>query len=106
MQARFTLSDQVFQYLALLRLHGYEPAGFMALKAIRYKTTRQDWFQLAAVPAHEVLHEEAYRKFDYMRRLSAEKMADAGGRGRAEPSACLSYQSVCEHRLSGACNGY
>lgn len=106
LQARFTLSDQVFQYLALLALKGYEPRGFMGFKAVRYKTERQDRFQLAVVQAHEVLTEEGYRKFDYMRRLAAEKMADANGEGRAEPSMCLGYNSVCPHRMSGACYGY
>lgn len=103
LQARFTLSDQVFQYLALMALKGYEPQGFIGFKAIRYKTDRQDRFQLAVVNAHEVLTEEGYRRFDYMRRLADEKLRDGG---RAEPSMCLGYNDVCPHRMSGACYGY
>lgn len=107
MQTRFTFSHQVFQYLALMRQEGHEPEGFIGFKAIRYKTDKQDRFQVAVVPARDVLTEENYAQFAHMRRLAAQDLAGAAGRGVARAgNQCLGYQEVCPHRMSGACHGF
>ena len=109
MHEAYLHDPQPFRYLSLLMSTegglgcGAGPVrGFLVLKAIRYKTAKQDRFQLVCLPADEVLSVENTKRQSEIERLAKLAMTV----DEARPTMCYGYGRMCPHFNTGLCPGY